>query len=73
MTDAERLLQWMKENGYTTRSLAAKTGDTHTNIYYMTGGGRGVNDAFKWRFQKAFGHEEAKRVFGSQQPQAEYA
>lgn len=63
MNDSERLLKWMRENKYSSRTLAAKIGVTHTGIHYMTGGNRPVSDAFKWRFQEVFGHEIADELF----------
>lgn len=65
MNDKQRLLQWMHDNGYSTRSLAAKIGVSHTGIHYMTSGDRPVSDAFKWRFKKVFGAEIADSLFPS--------
>jgi transcriptional regulator with XRE-family HTH domain len=63
MSDKQRLRQWMEQNGYDYRSLAAATGDTRTSIHMMVYGNRSVNQAFMWRFANAFGFNEAKKVF----------
>lgn len=69
MNDRERLVQWMRENGYTNGTLAAKMGEVRHTIYYMTKGGRPVGDAFKHRFYVAFGHEVSEQVFPTNQPE----
>lgn len=67
MNDRERLIQWMQENGRTPSTLAVKTGDTPSSISQMVNGKRDVNDAFKWRFQRAFGHDIAMSIFPLEQ------
>lgn len=66
MSELERLKRWMQENDLDYRSLANATGDTYSAIHMMTNGKREINGAFKWRFAEAFGHDEAKKVFGEQ-------
>ena len=63
MTEQERLMRWMQEKGFDTETLASATGDSYSNIYMMTKGGRPVNDAFKWRFAVTFGWHEAQALF----------
>lgn len=70
MSEKQRLIQWMEENGHNYRTLADATGDTYSTIHMMTKGDRAISDAFKWRFQKTFGHEEAFKVFGEQTVEA---
>lgn len=68
MDDKQRLLQWMTTKGISKAALAVQTGDTPSSISQMTTGERAINDAFRWRFLRAFGHEEALAVFGQSQP-----
>jgi hypothetical protein len=63
MNDKQRLAQWMKDNGYSTRTLAAKMGVSHTGIHLIANGPRPVSDAFKWRFKRAFGGKIADSLF----------
>lgn len=65
MTAKEQLKQWMENNGRDYRSVADATGDTYSAVHMMVNGKREINDAFKWRFAQAFGHDVAKSVFGS--------
>lgn len=62
--DRERLVQWMKDNGYDYRTLAAATGDPVSQVHMITSGARSVSDAFKFRFFRAFGQEELNKAFG---------
>jgi hypothetical protein len=63
LAERERLVTWMNENGYRETTLAAATGDFYNNIKAMLKGDRRVSQAFKWRFEDAFGNEEANKVF----------
>lgn len=63
MNEKERLIQWMREKGFDTETLAAATGDSYSSIYMLTKSDRPINDAFKWRFAVAFGWSEAVSVF----------
>jgi hypothetical protein len=45
--------------------VAEATGDTLSTIIMFVNDDRRVNQAFKWRFQEAFGYEEAQSVFGA--------
>lgn len=63
MNDKERLLQWMESHGLSASAVAEATGDFPSNISMMTKGPRDVNQAFKWRFGKAFGFAVAEQIF----------
>ena len=63
MDERERLVQWMKIKELNSYALARDTGDTKSSISMIVNGRRSVSDAFKWRFRKAYGDDEATRVF----------
>lgn len=63
MNDVERLKKWMDEQGLTYRTLADATKDTHSTVHMMLNGRRDINEAYKWRFQKAFGNDVAMSIF----------
>lgn len=67
MTDKERLVAWMKANGYSQLTLANATGDARNNISMMLSDERSITDSFKWRFRQALGNEAADAVFGAPQ------
>lgn len=63
LAERERLIAWMKKNGYKETTLAAATGDFYNNIKAMLYGKRHISQAFKWRFEDVFGNEEANKIF----------
>lgn len=63
MSERERFLQWMKDKGLDTKTVAEATGDTYSTVHMISKGDRPVSDAFKWRFRCAFGDQEASLVF----------
>lgn len=64
--ECESLERWAAAKGFDIDELAAVMDESYSTIYRMFKQQRPVNDAFKWRFAKAFGWDEAQNVFESQ-------
>lgn len=71
MDDRQRLLQWMEANEVGVSQLARTTGDFKSSISYMIHGHREINQAFKWRFGKAYGFDVAEQIFVDEPIKAE--
>lgn len=63
MTDRERLVRWMADNGYNDRTLADALGDVRQGVWYMTSGKRDVSAGFILRFRRVFGNAVTDSIF----------
>jgi hypothetical protein len=63
MTDKDRLQEWMRENGYTLKTLAPVVGISYNTLWRMVVERPDVGDRFITAFIRQFGCDEAVRVF----------
>ena len=63
MSEQDRLLRWMNENGYSISSLAQETQMSYDGMYQTLHVRKRISAGFRVRFMERFGSEVAAQIF----------
>lgn len=63
MSEQDKLLQWMNENGYTVSTLAQETQMSYDGMYQALHVRKRISAGFRVRFTERFGSSVAAQIF----------